>query len=112
MAAIAARRGETVKPSSTVRLMQAIGTSRASRALGVSATTLHKARKLGQVSRVIEVAAEGALRGVPVQPEPPTRITPVSPKEGTVVYLLEVSASKSEVVEKLAEALDATLISA
>lgn len=101
-------KGETVPPTKTLRLMDTIGASRTSRMLGVSTTTLFKAKKFGFVSRVIEVAAEGALASLA---GPPTTTTLGVPAKRQA-FLVEVDESKREAFLKLASALGAEVIAA
>lgn len=103
------RRGEAVEPKSTATLMKEMGPSRASRILGVSTTTLHKAIKLGEVSRVIEVAAEGALAR---HPRVPAKLPqPVAVKRSpNRMYLVEVPQAASELLEKLTDAVGGTFL--
>jgi hypothetical protein len=92
-----------------MKLMETIGVSRTSRTLGVSTTTLHKARKFGLVSRVIEVAAEGALHNL--APAAATSAATI-PRRGTVMFMLEVEASQADMVRKFADMLGAKLLAA
>ena len=94
-------KGEVVPAEDTLRLMTVVGPSRAARSLGVSTTTLHKARNTHEVSKVIEVAAAGVLRGL--NAEPTKRLD---------TFMLEVESHKAPLVEKFAEMLHAKLIHA
>lgn len=109
------RRGEAVEPKATATLMKEMGPSRASRILGVSTTTLHKAIKLGEVSRVIEVAAEGALVRHPRVPPAKLSAALVTQQGNRVpkrMYLVEVPQNASELLEKLAAAVGGTFLAA
>jgi len=103
-------KGETVPPVNTLRLLDSVGASRASRMLGVSTTTLHKARKHQLVSRVIEVAAAGqvAALGDTVLKAPAKR----RDEAIKALFLIEIPQDKVKVMQRLAEALDAELVSA
>lgn len=100
-------KGETVAPTKTLKLMETIGVSRTSRMLGVSTTTLHKARKYNMVSRVIEVAAEGALRSLA---GPATSAAPAMHRSTTAAFILEVDESKREMVLAFANMVGAKLL--
>lgn len=113
-------KGETVEPIETLKLMRLLGVTKTAHRLGVSTTTLHKARSQSVVSRVIEVAAAGEMlreqRGKVTQKPaetPPTNgaaeIPVVSHMQNgaTVIYLLEVKKTHAPTVEKFAEALKA-----
>lgn len=69
-------KGEIVPPLRTLQLVSVMGVTRASKELGVSMTTLHKARKNGYVSKVIEVASDGVLRAIGAEPAMHTHIAP------------------------------------
>jgi hypothetical protein len=109
------QKGDVTDPIKTIQLIDAVGVSRASRSLGVSTTTLHKARKPGaKVSRVIEVAAAGALReigGEPISAELATFVASV-PRSATKAFLLEVDADKASTVEQFAKMVHGKLIAA
>lgn len=55
------QKGEFVTPKAILTLMDQEGPTRAAKELGVSTTTLFKARRGGQVSRAYEVAARTIL---------------------------------------------------
>lgn len=103
-------RGQYVAPQNTMALMDALGATRAARTLGVSTTLLYTARKEGEVSKVVEKAAEGALRS----PLAKTNKTPEpklpAERDDTVVCLLEVKRSKLAIVQKLAQQLHAPIM--
>ena len=103
-------KGETVAPIKTLQLMSVMGVSRTSRELGVSTTTLHKARKHNLVSRVIEVAADGKLREISGSAN---NANPSAPQhEAKAAFLLEVDSSKRSLVEQFAAMLGGKLIAA
>lgn len=54
-------KGETVKAVAFMQLDKQIGPTKAAKAIGISGTTLYKARTAGRVSRAYEVAANGIL---------------------------------------------------
>lgn len=108
-------RGQYVPPVSTVALMEALGATRAARTLGVSTTLLYTARKEGEVSKVVEKAAEGALRAPLAKaakpaPEPKLPAEPVPAHEETALVLIEVSKSKAPVLERMARGLGAVTV--
>lgn len=112
-------KGETVVPNATLALVQKIGVTRASKEIGVSTTTLHKARKGNVVSKVVEIAAERALehlgdhpgkRSVVTGPIAPAAIT--SPDGRTALIVMEVPADKVDMVQKFSLHLGAKLIAA
>lgn len=113
------RKGEAVPPVNLLKLMEAVGPSRASRELGVSTTTLHKAKKYGLVSKSIEVAARAVLLDfagetaalvADVAPAPATRPTRLERRAAT--FMLEVDPDKAELVEKFADMVQAKLLRA
>jgi hypothetical protein len=107
------QKGDATEPVETLNLMRHLGVTRASRLLGVSTTTLYHARTTGLVSRVIEVAAGGAMRSIAMQ-RPPAKLgvqeKPAPSTVQTVVVLLEVEATQVPVVERFAKALNAPLL--
>lgn len=110
-------KGETVNPTNTLLLIERIGVTRAHRELGVSTTTLHKARKSGVVSRVVEIAATAALQhlGSPVRAASPQPFTQsASPdrftQEDRAVFLISVDRTKENMVREFARMLGAELI--
>lgn len=108
-------KGEIVAPVKTLQLMDILNVSRTARELGVSTTTLHKAKKSNMVSRVIEVAAEGKLREITQQAtgESGGHSAPATMQRGqTEVFLLEVDRSKRDMVVKFAEMMGGKLIAA
>lgn len=124
-------KGEYVRPTKTLEMMDKYGPTRAARDLGVSASRLHKARRTGEVSKVVEVAATALLRGpllknaVPHQvaaeerfissaPEPAEKpAAPATSMRGEeTMFLISVPAEKAELVRHFAAKLDAECISA
>lgn len=108
-------RGQFVTPTKTLALMDTLGASRAARAIGVSTTLLYTARKENEVSKVVEVAAEGALNGtVGVTLAPKATVAPTKPAAETPpavrVVLLEVAENKLPMVQKLAKSLGAPIL--
>lgn len=108
-------KGETTAPLNTLALVQKLGVTRASKELGVSTTTLHKARKGNIVSKVVEIAATHALEHLGKVPAaaalahvPPAPA--VTSFDGTTtLFLLEVPAAKAPMVERFAQHLGAKL---
>jgi hypothetical protein len=120
------RRGKSVPAHFTVQLMDAIGPTRAHNALGVSTTALYKARRTGQVAKVLEVAAEGALKSslrkvatgtdtAPARQNPlkykaaPTPPLP-PPGDDTALFLVEVPADKRDIVERVVRQFGAVIV--
>lgn len=100
------RKGETATPDATLKLIEALGITRAARLIGTSTTTLHKARKQGIVSKVVEVAATAKLNELSM-PLSKDLATSSAPRK---LYLAEVDQDKSEMAEKLLKALGAEFI--
>lgn len=109
-------KGETVTPINTLTLISRLGVTRAHRELGVSTTTLHKARKSNVVSKVVEIAATAALAnlGQPAKaaPQPFTQSTGSGKVAGAdhIVFLISVERSKEQMVREFARMLGAELI--
>lgn len=119
------KRGQSVPAHFTVQLMDALGPTRAHKALGVSTTALYKARKTGYVPKVLEVAAEGALKAsvrkvATGTDAPPPRANPLrdkaapkpapAPTGETALFLVEVPADKAETVERLVSRFGAVVV--
>lgn len=109
-------KGEVVRPTATLKVIEQMGVTRAARAIGTSTTTLHKARKSGAVvSRVIEVAAQSLLREAPAEltNSKPVKLEKLHavPRE-PVLMLLEVPSDKARIVERLCKALGAKFVEA
>jgi hypothetical protein len=115
-------RRATVPPVKVLELMNVMGPGRAARALGVSTTTLYSGRNRGYVSKVLEVAADGALRSsvarlakpapmVGTAPAKPAEVTEPAPRptrpDPTVICLVEVHKSKAHLIAEVAKALGA-----
>lgn len=90
-------KGEAAEPHDTLKLLDSIGVTKASKALGVSTTTLHKARNEGVVSKVIEVAAGAVLSDTPN-----IKMTP----DERLLILIEAPKSRAAVVERVLKALN------
>lgn len=110
-------KGETVKPVATMALVQKVGVTRASKEIGVSTTTLHKARKSGVVSKVVEIAAEHAMAHLGDHPgatKTSRQAAPaiISHSGDTALIVMEVPTEKAAMVQKFAEHLGAKLIAA
>jgi len=101
------QKGEAVSPTNTMRLIKSLGVTAAARKLGVSTTTLHKARRTSLVSRVVEVAAEGVIHSGESLPAPKQE---AANGESRVMFLLDVPKTKAEIVERMAQALGAEFI--
>lgn len=106
-------KGETVPPIKTLQLMAAIGVSKTARTLGVSTTTLHKARNHNLVSRVIEVASAGALReigaGEATGMASPA-MTDGEARRGKAAIVLEVDPSQEPALDSFAKAIGARVV--
>lgn len=112
MASMHPTRRHTVVPQNTIRLMEAVGATRAAAKLGVSTTLLHKARKDGVINQVVDIAAAHALEhltDVPVRLVEHRRKPDPKPD---AMFLLSVSADKAPLVEQFAKTLHAELVSA
>lgn len=111
-------RGETIEPKATAELVMRDGVTRAARALGVSTTTLHKARNANEVSKVVEVAAAGLLGYNAAEPRSfspraiARQVPNLNPQLDTTLYLIEVPADRAEIVEQFAEKLGAHVLKA
>lgn len=90
-------KGEATEANDTLKLLQFLGVTKAARALGVSTTTLHKARNEGVVSKVIEVAAGAVLSDTPN-----IKMTP----DERLLILIEAPKSRAAVVERVLKALN------
>jgi hypothetical protein len=114
-------RGETTTPRYTADLVIRDGVTKAAKALGVSTTTLHKARATNEVSKVVEVAAAGILKWAkpPAAEErsfsPAARVQEVpnlNPSLETDLYLIEVPREQAPLVERFAQAIHAHVLRA
>lgn len=110
-------KGETVMPTNTLRLIQVLGVTKAHREIGVSTTTLHKARKNNIVSKVVEIAATAALanlgqsaRSQPAQPFTQAAVQDRVAHGNKVVFLISVDRAKEQMVREFARMLDAELV--
>ncbi len=99
-------KGETVKPVAVLKLLDDIGPARASRKLGISTTTLYKARNSGVVSKSIELAATGLL-SMGSAPAPEMTAAPQPARHATngerTVVVMKVPSSKVELIREVAE---------
>lgn len=134
MTQLGKHRGETVPPKHILKLVSTLGVTGAARAIGVSTTTIQTARKKGEASKVIEIAAAGILtgiangilngKGMSAEPVPkqapiatsgevlnplPTRATLPQATAGNVVFVLEAPRDKAVLVEHFAKAIGAFL---
>lgn len=110
------QKGDVVVPVKVLQLIDAVGVTRASKALGVSTTTLHKARPKAAnpnplVSRVIEIAAAAALRDLGGD-RAPVDIAALTAHRATRAFLLEVDAAKGDTVKQFAAMVGGKLIAA
>lgn len=116
-------RGETTTPANLQKLVETKGVTKAAKDLGISTTTIHKARITGAVSKVIEIAAEGLLRhatppSLGTRPGPATRrasvseVSDLNANHATTLYLIEVPIGSAPLVEKFAERLGAHMLKA
>jgi len=103
-------KGETEKPVKLLQLIATMGITRAARQLGISTTTIHKARRHNVVSRVIEIAAANVLRDLAGKADGDTPKPAVKSDDATISYLMIVARSKAGVVEQFAKAINATLV--
>lgn len=102
-------RRHTVAPANVIKLMSAIGPTRAAARLGVSTTLLHKSRKDGAINQVVEIAAAHALEHL-ADPAPAPRVK--STPANDAVFLIAVPSDKAELVQRMASALGAELVAA
>lgn len=105
-------KGETSKPINTLALLKTLGVTKAAKEIGTSTTTLHKARKNGIVSKVVETAATAVLDHLGDAAAAPKQLKAPEPAHDRRMFLLEVDADKAPLVEKFAELLRAEIISA
>lgn len=109
-------KGEFVQPVRTLQLVQTVGLTEASRRMGISTTTIHKARRTNEISRVMEVAADGLLYRHEHDGKVRDVYAPVTPvgqlveDTGLVLYLLQVDASKAPLVERFGKMLGAEIM--
>jgi len=68
--------------------MEHLGPTEAARRLGTSTTTLHKVKKHGLASKVIEVASEGELRKIVEGVQPAAAAPPVPAVSKQFISLL------------------------
>lgn len=92
--------------------MAAVGVSRAGRILGISPTTLHKARNNNLVSKVIEVASAGALReiGMGEATGAAPTMTDGEARRGKAAIVLEVDPSQEPALDSFAKAIGARVV--
>lgn len=103
---------QTVEPNNVVKLMEAIGPTRAAAKLGVSTTLLHKSRKEGEVNKVVESAAAYALEHIADAPLIAPVPTPRAVRGKESLFLIAVPSDKAETLQRVASALGAELVSA
>lgn len=97
-------KGEVSKPVSLLRLMNQIGPSRTARSVGVSTTTLYKARKTNKVAKVIETAAAGVLAQEADIPLPKEAKVP-----DLTAFIIEIPPDKVDIVTRFVEMAGAKL---
>lgn len=108
-------RRKLVPPTMLVKLMEAIGPGRAATQLGVSTTLVHKAKKEGEVNRVVEIAAANILEhlgdnGRASQSPAPHRAAAATAPSGDAVFMAAVPAGKMDVFQRMAAAMGITII--
>lgn len=106
-------RRHTVPPVNVVKLMDAIGPTQAAARLSVSTTLLHKAKKDGEINKVVEMAAAHALEHL----NDAAAIVAAAAPESTIkhpdaLFLLAVPADKADIVRKMADTIGAELVAA
>ncbi len=101
---------QTVQPTNVVRLMEAVGPTRAAAKLGVSTTLLHKSRKEGEVNKVVETAATYALDHLAdaAASLPQAR----AQRGGESLFLIAVPTAKAKTLQRMVSALGAELVAA
>ncbi len=108
-------KGIVVAPTFTIKLMEALGPSRAARELSTTTTTLHRARNTGKVSGIFEVAAEGLLRKLGVVSNSVATATHAAhpaptPPTDTEVFFIEAPATRAPDIAKFAKAIGARIM--
>lgn len=101
------QKGEFVTPKAVLQLMTQLGPTKAARQLGVSPTTLYKARRGGEVSRVYEVAASGIL-GQPAAAAKPAKTvfqTEMAPNEERALLMVEVPKERVNLIRRAVTAV-------
>lgn len=116
------QKGEYVPPMSSFRLAATLGPKRAAKHLGISVTQLHRARTVGGISKVVEIAAGAVLSSLgagatPQRAPEPQPFTQLAPRKrmtdsDRVMFLVTVDRSKASAFEKFARAMDAEVVSA
>lgn len=117
-------KGETCDPVKTLQLVATLGVTKAAKELGVSTTTLHKARRGLTVSKVVEMAATGLLvkhapkRPANAQPAAVAEMASFAPtpeaeqRHRDALFVIAVDAEKAPLVRRFAELLDAEFVAA
>lgn len=110
-------KGSIVLPAKTFRLTALLGVTEAADQIGISTTQIHKARKIGVVSRVTEIAAQAALNhlGDAARAQPAQSFTQAAVQDrvvhgNKVVFLISVDRAKEQMVREFARMLDAELV--
>lgn len=107
-------KGETALPVAVLSVVGKLGVTRASKEIGTSTTTLHKARKNNVVSKVVEIAAAHVLEHLGDVTAAPIRIAAnrnERPRK-EAMFLISVAVDKAPIVEQMAKALGAELVAA
>jgi len=118
------QKGDFVEPDYLLKLMDHLGPTAAADELGIAASTLHRARKLNQVSRVFEVAARGIWQEeyAAEAPEPVTiklvqsgprttnldEAVPHPTNDNVTLFLVQVPKGREAILEKAVAALGGT----
>lgn len=102
-------RRNIVPPINVVKVMDAVGPTRAAALIGVSTTLLHKAKKDNEINHVVETAASFVLEHLST-PLPPVqaRVT----HGADALFLLAVPAEKVPTAQRMAAALGGELVEA
>lgn len=101
------QKGEFVTPQAILALMEQEGPTRAAKELGVSTTTLFKARRGGQVSRVYEVAAAAILGlKMPAREAAPARVAKVERE----LLMFEVPKEKEDIIRRAVRSLGGEVV--
>lgn len=104
-------RRNVVPPVNVVKLMDAVGPTRAAALVGVSTTLLHKAKKENEINQVVETASSYVLEHLHSPAGQLTTPHTAGVREETV-FLIAVPADKVRVIERMAAALGADLVAA
>lgn len=115
-------KGNIVAPDYVLRLMEALGPTKAATAIGTLPGTLHKARNANAVTKSFEVAARGVWHeqgfadAEPAAPPGPRTTdlgaaVPTPASDGIALLLIQVPRERAPMLQRAAEHLGALIIS-